>query len=747
MSIKKLKISGTVQGVGFRPFVYRKAKQLNLEGWVRNTEEGVEVKIKGNPKNIDRFIEDVKNNPLGAANVTSVKESNEQDRGEKDFVIESSKKKKKKNLNIPPDISICDECLKDISNPDSRRYQYPFTTCLNCGQRFTITKNIPYDRENVTMREFEMCSQCMEEYNNPEDRRFHAQPISCEICGPRYYYKSLKGRKALKKAADDVKNGEVIAVKGWGGFHIMADAENVNVLKEIRKIKKRPHKPIAVMAKDIKTAENYCMIKIEDLNTLNSFRKPIVLLPKRKRNKVTELIAPENMCIGIMLGYSALHYILFELSGVDLMVATSLNAPSQPTIIESDEAKKYFTGSVLDHDLKISMRCDDSVIKSSLSDKIVLRRSRGFVPEGIDIPYGGVALTSGGNENVSFCFTKDKKAYPSQYIGDIEEFDTQKAYKKDILKWKNIWNYKPDILGCDLHPGFESTKIFEQYSRDKKIPLIKTQHHHAHLAGCAAENRLKPEIMGVAFDGTGYSESGQIWGGEFMIFDYKKYRRVGNLRPYPLPGGDMAAKEPWRMAVSYIVESGEDWEELKIDHNKNKWNSVRKLVDKRVNSPRSPSAGRFFDAVSSILNLAHENTFSARAPIALENKVRKKYLKEGYRFKIKSNKERFVMDTANVIKEILKDIKNNISIEIIASKFHYTVAEIAVEGLDRMKKRTGIKKACVTGGVFCNYYITDLVKEMAKKKGINVFTHKKVSPNDNGLSYGQAVICLANLGG
>ncbi|MFH1415269.1 MAG: carbamoyltransferase HypF [Elusimicrobiota bacterium] len=741
---KRLKIKGTVQGVGFRPFIYKLAKNMGLCGWVRNTGDGVELEISGSKKEIDIFRQKLLDDVPRAAHIEDINEEKVSNINYAGFLIEGSEGRTVPDLNIPPDIALCDKCLKELGSEEDRRREYPFISCLECGPRFTILESLPYDRGNITLRSYIMCLDCKVEYKDAEYRRYHAQPICCPACGPEYSYGTVIGQKAIKKAADDLSGGNVVAVKGWGGFHLMADAENKEALSRIRDEKKRSHKPIAVVAKDISVIEQYCRVEEEDRKLLLSFRRPIVLLRKNRKTDITESLAPDNAMIGMMLPYSGIQSVLFKYSGLSLMAATSLNRPSAPTIRNNIAAKKFYQGNVLEHDLFVSFTCDDSVLKSTGKAPIMLRRSRGYVPEGIEIPFSGNVLTSGASENINFCYTKGKKAYPSQYLGSIEETLTQEIYAGNIEKWQRIWNYKPELLGCDMHPGYSSTKIFSELAEKWSLPLLKIQHHHAHLAGCAAENGLEGRILGVSFDGTGYGEDGGIWGGEFIVFDYRKYERMGCLKPHPLPGGDAAAKEPWRMAISYLLEAGVDWRQFGHLKNKKEAIQVERMIENQVNSPLSSSAGRFIDAVTAIAGVVLENTYSARAPIALENLVKEKMLKKNYQFEITQKENRFEINTTTVIAKIIKDIESGKDISEVASKFHCTLAKIAVQGLSMMKEKTGIDVACISGGVFCNAYLPRLIAEMAAEQGIKVYVNRTTSPNDNGIAFGQAVIAVAS---
>ncbi|MBN2406967.1 MAG: carbamoyltransferase HypF [Elusimicrobia bacterium] len=740
---RKFLIKGIVQGVGFRPFIYRAASEMGLSGWVRNTAGGVELRLRGEIGTIESLKKKIMEEAPATARVEYIEEMASDGDRPRGFEIIESGNLSGPNLNISPDIGICAGCLSDIFDPSGRRREYGFTGCLECGPRFTVLRKLPYDRNNTSMGEFPVCSGCGGEYADPSDRRHHAQSICCGDCGPRYSLGEFMGEEAVVKAARLLVRGEVLAVKGWGGYHLVGNALDMRVLAKIRKEKKREHKPFAVMAEDADAVRKFCVMDEDDLKVIGSFSRPVLLLPKKIYSGITEMIAPDNMSIGFMVPYSALHHLLFRHSGLQMMVFTSLNSPSSPTVKTAGEARMNFNGYSLDHDLEIEFRCDDSVIKKSSSGHTVLRRSRGCVPGGIKLPFTGDVLVSGSSENICFCYAKNGYAYPSQYLGSMDEAETQRVYRENIMRFRDVWGYSPVRLGCDMHPSYATTRIFEGLSEEWGLPLVRIQHHHAHLAGCAAENGLSGKLLGAAFDGAGYGGDSGNWGGEFMEFDYTGFKRHGSLKPHPLPGLDMAAREPWRMGISYLKSAGIRWDGLESLRGNSDGYVIEKMIDSGINSPVTSSAGRLFDAVAAIIGAARENTYSSRAPIALESLVDEKYLTGGYGFEVTDGDDGFTVDTSPVIRGIVDDIESGKPRSEIASRFHYTVADIIVKGLLKMSRATGIKDACISGGVFCNYYLEGLVKELAGCAGIRVFGHRQVSPNDNGISYGQAAVCAA----
>jgi len=733
-------IKGSVQGVGFRPFIFRVANEMNLGGRVRNAGDGVDLEVSGKKENIESFRKIIEKKPPPACRVEKIVRLESNKQKIKGFFISESEGEAEPSLSLPPDIAVCDRCVKEMKDQENRRFLYPFTACVDCGPRFTTLEALPYDRGNTSMKKFSMCPECLEEYNNPDNRRYHFQANCCGKCGPNYTFEKKRGEDAIKKAVLLLKKGNAVAVKSWGGFHIMADAFSGEAVSKVRKIKKRKHKPLALMAKNIETVRKYCRVTEEDAEILSSFQRPILLLKKKAIEKEISSVSPDNSSIGMMLPYSGIHHLLFKFSGLDLFVTTSLNRPSEPTITDNAKAAGFFNGPVLSHELDISSVCDDSVLKSSESANQFIRRSRGYVAQPVEFPLEGSVLSSGAGENVSFCFTRDRKAYPSQYFGSLKSPASQERYMKNIGKWIKIWNHRPRALACDMHPGYPSRALFEKLSSQKGIPLYKIQHHHAHLAGCAAEHNLRGKLIGAAFDGVGYGDDGQLWGGEYMVFDYCGYDRMGRFKPHPLPGGDAAAREPFRSALSYAFTAGEKFNPKGVENSCTK--AVRKMIKERINSPLSSSTGRFIDAAASICGLVNISTFSSRAPIALESLLHE-MPSEGYRFRIARKSSFFEINSSDIIKGVLEDIKRNRAREEIASKVHFSIARAAADGLRELSLRTGIKKACLSGGVFLNGYLFSMVSKMLKEEGIETFLNSKVSPGDNGISYGQAAVCAA----
>jgi len=735
----KILIEGTVQGVGFRPFVYRLATELGLRGRVKNTLSGVEIIISGEASARKAFLEKIRYETPPSAIINKIEVLPSENKKFTEFSIDKSKIKSNAKQSLPPDISVCAECEKELKDEKNKRFHYPFTSCVNCGPRFSIINSFPYDRKNIAISAFTMCEKCHQEYVSISNRRYHSQANCCPGCGPQYFFEGETGEAAIEQACAFIKKAGIVGIKGVGGYHIVGNAEDIAVLKEIRRLKEREHKPLALMAKDKYVILEYCNLSKKNMELLESCRRPIVLLKKKNNNKITEIVAPENAFIGFMLPYAPIHHIIFNITRLNMLVFTSLNRQASPTIKDNEEAFEFFKGKILGHNLEISFRSDDSVLKSSKSENVFLRRSRGYVPEAVPIITKKEVLTSGASENISFCYTREGQAYPSQYFGNIEDYRTEEIYRDSINKWKKIWSFKPIALGCDLHPGYRSTAIFQQISEEWHLPLKRIQHHHAHLAGCASENQLKRECIGAAFDGTGYGADGEVWGGEFMRFDYNKFLKIGGLKPHKMPGAAAATKEPWRMAMSYIEETGKNWQKyLKADSVKT---AVYKTLKSSINSPFTSSAGRLFDAVAALIAGIEINTYSARAPIALESIVNENYLNESYEIIVNEKGDCFDIDTTDLFNRVLEDIDKNMDKGRVAAKFHAAIADAVVLGLSITGERTGLTEACISGGVFCNYYLSDLIAQKAENTKITIFKHKKISPNDNGISYGQAAVC------
>lgn len=749
-----IKIKGIVQSVGFRPTVYRYAKENQLFGFVLNSSEGVVIEVEGKKEKIKRFIEKIKKFPPERAKIEEIYIEKIGLKYEKEFRIIESEKKEKVYIDISPDISTCNDCLNELFDITNRRYLFPFINCTNCGPRFTIIKNIPYDRKNTTMDEFKMCEKCKEEYLNPENRRYHAEPTCCFNCGPEIKLIDSKGKfiekgiEAIKVSARLIKEGKILLIKGIGGYHLSCNAENENAIEILRERKKRYEKPFALMARNIKVIKKYCKVSKKEEEILKGFEAPIVLL-KKKNEILPKNIAPYNKYLGFFLPYTPIHHLLFYFEKeLNVLIMTSGNLSEEPIVYDEGEAFENLAGIfdfILTHNRKIYINCDDSVLKVFNRNIYFIRRSRGYAPSGIEFPYKFEKsfFASGSDLKNTFAFAREKKVYLSQHIGDLENYASIKAYKKSVELFKRIIEIEPEVAVYDMHPEYFSSKItYELFPNIKKIGVY---HHHSHIASVMADNFLKNEkVIGVSFDGTGYGADGNIWGGEFLICDYKEFERFAHLKYLPIPGGEKAIKEIWRIGASYLYKTfGDDFLNLEIEFIKKidfkKLAIIKEMIDENLNSPLNSSMGRFFDAVSAITGIREKISYEGQGAIELEMKI-KIGKSSPYNYEIKKNGKVYVIDHTKIIKEIVDDIKKGFSIGIISYRFHITICDIIRNVCNILRKERNLNKVALSGGVFQNNFLLKKVFEILKKDGFFLLIHRKVPPNDGGISLGQISI-------
>lgn len=745
-------IKGVVQGVGFRPFVYRLAYKYGLKGWVLNSNEGLKVEVEGDEKRIFSFISDLKQNRPPISIVESIDVKKARLHRYREFSIRKSIGKGRNITLISPDISTCDQCLKDVMNKNNRRHNYPFTNCTDCGPRFSIIKNTPYDREKTTMKHFVMCSECKDEYENPLNRRFHAQPNACNVCGPQLALfkngKSEKVKEVISTTVRRLSSGGIVAIKGLGGFHIAVDASNEKKVKELRKRKNRPHKPFAVMMSNIKTVEKYCVITDKEKDILKSPRSPVVLLRKKKGSKIARSVAPSNPYLGVMLPYTPLHHLLFKRGKFDALVMTSGNRKDEPLVGEIEEAADNLIGIAdyfLSHNRGIKNRNDDSVVFYSKDSPTIIRRSRGYAPYPILLDRKLEPTLGVGSElKNTFCLAEGEKAFISQHIGDLENLETFEFYKEMINKFKYWFKIEPQIVAYDLHPDYLSTRFAKELTG---VKLIGVQHHCAHIASCMAENRIKKKVIGLSFDGTGYGTDGRIWGCEFLVGDYNGFERKGRLRYLPLPGGEVAIKKPYRIGIAYVLYllgkdrlknelfKGIDSREIEV---------IKKQIDRDINLTWTSSLGRLFDAVSGILRVCSSITFEAQAAMALEYEAKDTILSP-YDYEIVEKNGCFIIEPTKIIEGILYDYLHNINRSEISTRFHSTIIKFSKDICLRIRRETGIDKVVLSGGVFQNrLFLGGMIDELSNAK-FEVFTQRLVPPNDGGISLGQVMIANARL--
>ncbi len=756
----RIELEGIVQGVGFRPFVHRLARELGVCGFVLNNSTGVEIHGQASPEKLREFFLRLKNEPPPLARITKSKSSAARIEKLNGFVIKESQNTSRRPCLVSPDIAVCPECLKELFDKTDRRNFYPFINCTNCGPRFSIIHNIPYDRPLTTMKKFKMCLDCSKEFLEINDRRYHAQPNACPECGPSVTLikgSKIRGRgvKAIRETIKLLKNGGIAAVKGIGGFHIACDADNFSAVKKLRRLKNRPSKPFALMAADIETAKSLCRISSLEREILESPERPIVLLEKKNDSRFNSLIAPDNNYLGIMLCYAPLHYLLFsrELSeGKPLkrLVITSANISDEPIEIENSRALnnlKNICDCFLVHDRDIHNRSDDSIVQVMDEQPVVLRRSRGYSPFPFfpDLNFKPI-LACGAELKNTFCLAGNKFAFLSQYIGDLKTSLSFDFYKEAILRQARIFRIKPRIIACDLHPDYLSTKYCQELSaKNRSLKTVKVQHHQAHLASVIAEHRIKGKIIGVCFDGIGYGDDRKIWGGEFFTGDLRFFRRRGHLEYVNLPGGDKATAEPYRMAISYLYNAyGDKIYDLDLEflrRHEEKLESIVNIIG--LNPILTSSAGRLFDAVSALLGICDIITYEAQAAIRLQQCAEKSSAPGSYDFLIDEAQGMLVIKSQKLILGIVKDLERKVPRQDISRKFHNSVGIMARETCDRLRRETRINTVCLSGGVFQNKLLLETTLGLLRKDKFRVYYNQLLPANDGAVSLGQAAIANA----
>jgi hydrogenase maturation protein HypF len=777
MAGRYIRITGIVQGVGFRPFVYKLAHQENLLGWVKNTSAGVEILVEGQEEAIAHFIDrlSVEAPPLSRIDqieITPVAENHFTK-----FEIIESQDIETAFIPISPDISICADCLQELFDPQNRRYLYPFINCTNCGPRFTITKTIPYDRPNTTMAGFPLCPDCAAEYHDPENRRFHAQPVACAVCGP-HLSLVIGGQEVTNSADVDLiravqkllKAGRVVAIKGIGGFHLACDAQNPEAVATLRERKRRVDKPFALMMPDLEVVERHCFLTPAAMQLLTSRERPIVLLPKRPGSSIVPGTAPKQNFLGVMLPYSPLHYLLFynfdqqayHEYPVEAIVLTSGNLSEEPIAIDNDQALAQLAplaDAFLLHNRPIHVRCDDSVVRSiSLGNEphfYPVRRSRGYAPNPLRLPWKVPQILAVGAElKNTFCLTRDEYAFLSHHIGDLENYETYQSFEEGIEHYQTLFRIRPEVIAHDKHPNYLSTRYALERSQQEQIPCMAIQHHHAHIASCLADNDWQTDdpIIGVSFDGTGYGDDGAIWGGEFLIASYHTYTRAAHLQYFPLPGGDRSIRFPARIALAYLEYFGIETPEnlppiqaLCADERQ----LLHSQLHHKINLVNTSSMGRMFDLVASLIGVRQSINYEAQAAIELEA-IYSKERKIPYPYDLLFAQDGFKLPVqislVKTIQSILSDFLNGVSPAIISGRFHRTIAEIVLEVCQMIRKETGIQSIALSGGVWQNITLLEQAFELLKEAGFQVLTHRDVPANDGGISVGQVAIAAKVFG-
>lgn len=741
-------IRGIVQGVGFRPFVYRLACAHGLSGWVMNTPAGVVLEAQGTSDAMGRFLAGLRDQAPPLAVIRDVRFEEMPAASDRGFVIRASGGAGAE-VQIAPDSAVCADCLAELFDPADRRYRYPFINCTNCGPRYSIIRGAPYDRSLTTMADFAMCEACRAEYQDPAHRRFHAQPNACPACGPRLRLCDNRGGAVdgdpLEAAIALLQAGRILAVKGLGGYHLAVDACNEAAVAELRRRKVRDEKPFALMVPDMAGVAALAACDATEARLLQGSEAPIVLLRKRQPNPIASLVAPANGYFGLMLPYTPLHHLLLR-DRFSALVMTSGNRADEPICYRDEEALERLApvaDHILGHDRNIHMRSDDSVIRVFRGQPVFLRRSRGYVPRPVRLPAPQPrVLAVGGELKNAVCLTRNDQAFLSQHIGDLQNDATLDSLARTVTHLQDTLRIRPQVVAHDLHPDYLSAGYAKALAG---LPAVAVQHHHAHMASCMAEHALEGEVIGVIFDGTGYGIDGTVWGGEFLVGDYQRFRRLGQLRPVMLPGGDAAVREPFRMALAYLFDLfGDRLFERDLPCVAALAPAARKLflqmLQRRLNAPPTSSCGRLFDAVASLIGVRQTVAYEGQAAIELEALAGQGCEVAHYPFRIDQSVEPWQVDFRPMLSALLADVSGQRPAAESAGRFHHTLAAAAAEVCVGLRRRTGLERAVLSGGVFQNRLLSEVLCGLLEENGFQVFTQRLVPPNDGGLALGQAIV-------
>jgi len=804
----RIHITGVVQGVGFRPFVYNLARQMDLTGWVRNTSAGVDIEVDGPPSTLQEFLRALRDEAPPLARIDEFDVAYSHPNGFSGFEILHSEPIPEAFQPISPDVSICPDCLQELFDPKDRRYRYPFINCTNCGPRFTIIKDIPYDRPLTTMAGFPMCPDCLSEYENPLDRRFHAQPVACPECGPHIWlevgqvyrgdgYAQYAHEAALSETRSLLAAGKIIAIKGLGGFHLACDAANQAAVIELRRRKLRVDKPFALMLPDLKTIEAHCYLHPAERELLASHPRPIVILKRRPESTIAPQVAPGQDTLGIMLPYSPLHYLLFSpgpmtqatedqnpgFQPLQCLVMTSGNLCDEPIAIDNEEARQRLSAladAFLMHDRPIHTRCDDSVVRvfarppsppvdthQGASDKrailplssgvFPLRRSRGYAPFPVHLPWKMPPILAYGPElKNTFCLTHGQYAFLSHHIGDLENYETLRSFEDAVRHYEHLFRVTPQTLACDLHPDYLATRYALERAASENLTAVAVQHHHAHIAACLAEHALKQTelssvpLIGISFDGAGYGEDGAIWGGEFLLADYRGFKRVAHLTYLPLAGGAQAIHQPWRQALSLLRHARLAWDTdlppvrhvcEQSGYGLAMLDVLQNQLEQGLNSPPTSSMGRLFDAVAALVGVRQIVNYEAQAAIELEALV--DVTENGYYSFAYLDDQ---ISPAPLAANLIQDLRRGIPVSKIAARFHNAVARMVLEVSRRLRDQHGSHAIALSGGVWQNMTLLTRTCQFLQEDGFRVLVHQQVPTNDGGISLGQAVIAAHQIG-
>jgi hydrogenase maturation protein HypF len=745
---KEVYIRGVVQGVGFRPYVHRLARRFALWGRVTNTGSGVTLWVEGAAERVAGFLQALPDEKPPLAHIVTMQIEERPRAGYTDFSIAHSQAADARATLISPDVAVCDDCLRELFDPTDRRFGYPFINCTNCGPRYTIIDDVPYDRPNTAMRGFTMCGPCQAEYDDPDNRRYHAQPNACAVCGPRAALFDPRQRPLvcddpIARAAELIRKGHIVAVKGLGGFHLAADALNDNAVARLRARKHREEKPLAVMASAVETIQTFAQLTPADAQLLASIQRPIVLLPKRLPERLAYSVSPRNHYYGVMLPYTPVHYLLMA-RGLTAVVMTSGNLSEEPIAIDNDDAfarlnaiADYF----LVHDRPIRLRSDDSIARRVAGQTRLLRRSRGFVPLPIFLKQAQpMVLACGGELKNTVCLTRGNQAFVSQHVGDLENLATEDFFRLTIDHLQRILDIAPQAVACDLHPDYLSTRwALSQTER----PVIQVQHHHAHVAACMAEHHLEGRVIGLAFDGTGFGPDATVWGGEVLAADLTGYQRLAHLTAVPMPGAAAAIREPWRMGLAWLHHTyGEGLWDLALpfvralDHPRAA--TVVQMAERRINAPLTSSLGRLFDAVAAIMGLRGQVAFEGQAAMELEM-IADGQARGAYPFQWSSDQVKQV-DAAPMLRALVEDILQGTPAFVISRRFHDTLISGWAALCAALRDEAGLARVVLSGGCFQNVLLLQGLDAALRAKGFEVYSHQSVPTNDGGICLGQAVV-------
>jgi len=749
----EITVRGMVQGVGFRPFVHGLAARLRLAGFVRNDPHGVEIEVEGPSPAVDAFVAQLGTSAPPLARIQEVLTRERPAAGEKTFVILRSVGAGERTVLIAPDQATCGDCLRELRDPGDRRYRYPFINCTNCGPRYTIIRDVPYDRANTTMAEFSMCQDCRAEYENPADRRFHAEPTCCPACGPHVELLDAQGGRVactdpIAETIRLLSEGHIVAVKGLGGFHLACDATRAEAVRLLRRRKQRDLKPFALMVRDLDTAARISEVSDEARAALVGPERPILLMKKRSGHRIADEVAPRSDSFGVMLPYTPIHELLME-GPFEALVMTSGNLTDEPIAFTNDDALTHLMGLAdyfLLHNRAIHIRTDDSVTRVIAGRQRFLRRSRGYAPFPVALPVesaGREILAVGPELSAALCLTRGSQAFLSHHLGDLYNLASYDAFLQAVEHLENLLAVAPSLVACDMHPAYASTR----YARSCGLPVIAVQHHHAHIASVLAETGRTDRVIGVAFDGLGWGEDGTVWGGEFLICDLGGYQRVGHLAVVPQPGGDVSSKKTVRMGYVYLLEAyGERAERLaealEPDLSADERRVIARQIDRGVNCPGTSSMGRLFDAASALLGICTENTYHAQAPMELEAMAWEARAESGvYTCAIEETGEgACAVRASDIIRAMADDFGNGVSQAICAARFHNSVSHAAVQVCKRIREKTGLETVALSGGVFANAYLLERIMPLLEEEGFEVLLNSLTPAGDGGVCLGQAAV-------